>query len=99
MPTYDELRRLDRAYRKKRPSADRQRTARRKALLESGIHPATRIPLLGGEATCGDCVYSVRVAHNSRSYWKCVLVGVSRGAGTDIRKSWPACRDYAKEED
>lgn len=91
-PTYDELRILNDAYTKKQPTADRTRTARRQALLDAGIHPATRAPLLDGDGeTCGDCSHSLRVGHNSRSYWKCDLVGITRGAGTDIRKGWPAC--------
>jgi len=67
-------------------SADRKRTLRRKQMMESGIHPATRVPLLGSN-TCANCAHCVL----SDRWWKCDLVPITGGAGTDIRKSWPAC--------
>ena len=96
-PTYDELRKLNDAYKAKQPSATRTRTARNNALLEAGVHPATKEPLLEDDKTCGDCDHAVRVTHNSRSYWKCELAGITRGPGTDIRIGWPACRWFASE--
>lgn len=73
-------------------SADRRRTIRNNDLIARGIHPATGRTIAEGEdEMCGTCAHAVRVGHNSRSYWKCSLAGVTRGAGTDIRVSWPAC--------
>lgn len=101
-PTYEEARKLNDAYKKQhKGSADRKRTERRKALLDAGIHPATdqklRGPYQGEDVTCGDCAHSLRVTHGARSYWKCELAGITRGPGTDIRKSWPACVWFEKE--
>lgn len=75
-------------------SAGQRRTRRQRGLLAQGIHPATRKPLLGGEATCLTCVHRITHHHASRCYFKCVLAGVTSGAATDIRLSWPACTYY-----
>jgi hypothetical protein len=79
-------------------SPDARRTARQRALLEAGIHPATREPLETFKgcptgATCGDCTHAVRVHHHDRRYWKCdeSILGRSRSAASDIRVGWPAC--------
>ena len=71
----------------KRLSADARRTWRRKNLLESGIHPATKLPLANNGETCGTCIHS----RKHWRYWKCDLVEMTFGPGTDIRVSWPAC--------
>ena len=76
-------------------SKDRRRTARQRHLLAQGIHPATRRPLLGGGETCSGCVAFLRVAHHDKAYLKCVAAGLSHGAGTDVRASWPACDRFA----
>lgn len=60
------------------------------ARVKAGVHPATGLSLRG-EGTCGECIHAVLVGHNSRDYWKCDLVRITRGAGTDIRLKWPAC--------
>ena len=76
----------------KGPSAGQRRTARDKALLAAGIHPATRQPLLGRH-TCGECDHACNVHGGARRYWKCARhrLGPSRSEASDIRVSWPAC--------
>lgn len=73
-------------------SADRRRTLERAELLDAGIHPATgRHLLIATSETCGGCDHCVLSHGGRRSYWKCDLKPLTHGAGTDIRKSWPAC--------
>ncbi len=80
---------------------DARRTARRKALLESGVHPRTMLPLLqpaDPAKTCGSCAY-----HFSRSrqttFHKCGYTPWTRGPATDVRVSWPACTAWTPEPD
>jgi hypothetical protein len=75
-------------------SSDRARTLRNKKIMAAGYHPATGRLLLDGEVgryTCADCVHCKRVARGWRDHWKCDTKRITRGAATDIRKSWPAC--------
>jgi hypothetical protein len=76
-------------------SADAKRTWRRKNMLERGIHPATRLPLANNGETCGTCVHS----RKNWRFWKCELVELTFGPGTDIRVSWPACQRWEGEGD
>ncbi len=80
-------------------SATAERTYRRQVLLASGKHPATMLPLLGGDATCSSCVHHVEV-HGSRTYHKCLKsrLGKSSSAASDIRVSWSACTLYEAKE-
>lgn len=78
-------------------SADRRRTLERAELLDGGTHPATGHRLQAGTSeTCGDCGHCVPTHGGRRSYWKCDLVPFTNGAGTDIRKSWPACTSFER---
>ena len=75
-----------------------RRTARRRLLLEAGVHPATGLrlfPAVFGN-TCGGCVHAVKVQHGARAYWKCneSRLGLSHSAASDIRTSWPACEMF-----
>ena len=74
-------------------SATRRLTIRNQAFLDAGIHPATRLPLVGDGRCCRDCPHSVRIDHGNRSYWKCRRhrLGLSASAASDIRVGWPAC--------
>jgi hypothetical protein len=72
-------------------SADRKRTFKRQQLIARGIHPATKVKLLDNGETCGSCIHSVKADDR---WWKCELVSMSRGAGSDIRVSWPACQKW-----
>lgn len=77
-------------------SADRRRTLRRQQALAAGVHPATGLTLLPTDLalTCGDCVFFARLDWHGRTYLKCTKAGVTHGAATDVRRSWPACRDF-----
>ncbi|WBB94244.1 hypothetical protein [Verrucosispora sp. WMMC514] len=47
---------------------------------------------------CGSCWYREVLGHHNRSYGKCTVedgARISNGAGTDVRRWWPACRDYS----
>ena len=79
-------------------SADRRRTLKQRALIDAGIHPATRVALLPDGETCGTCVHFKRRRY-SKTYFKCALVPDTRGAGSDIRKSLPACIQWEEGND
>lgn len=76
-------------------SRDAALTARNRAKLAAGRHPATGRPLLDPEwgYTCRDCANCYGSGHNLRTYWKCRrhVRGHTGGAASDIRVSWPAC--------
>lgn len=74
-------------------SADQKLTKRNADLLAKGKHPATLLPLLGGDATCGGCVHHEALPYHSRTYHKCELhrLGISHSTASDVRVSWPAC--------
>lgn len=52
--------------------------------------------LVATSETCGTCDHCTLTRGGARSYWKCDLVPITNGAGTDIRKSWPACTAYER---
>lgn len=81
---------------------DARRTARRKALMEDGIHPATLF-LITTDGTCGDCAHLVlkdgmAIGAGRGKWWKCTLA-LRDGRGPDIRKSWPSCAAWEKQEE
>lgn len=61
-------------------------------------------PMLGGYAgmcgagpdgeTCGTCAAFRIAKHHGRRYFKCGRILATHGAGTDIRKSAPACEHW-----
>ena len=67
-------------------TAQRRRTQWQRDRIAAGMHPATGVALADNGETCGTC-------GNLRGsgYYKCALVKSTHGAGTDIRRSWPAC--------
>lgn len=73
-------------------SPSRRRTARNRALLAAGIHPATYKPTLD-QGTCGSCTHLKPADLPMPGTWKCERhrLGITRGGATDVRKSWPAC--------
>lgn len=79
------------AVEKPKLSADQRRTLRAQQMLDRGRHPRTNLPLRPGDETCGTCSHFRRQGHNLRTYFKCDLLAITAGPGTDIRKSWPAC--------
>ena len=75
---------------------DAARTARRRALIEKGIHPATLLTLMPGNKTCGDCAHLIlkdgpMLGVGAGRWWKCTETLSPNGRGPDMRKSWPAC--------
>lgn len=76
-------------------SAGAKRTARNKAALEAGVHPATRCPVRPELGTCSTCANHIVLAAN-RTWHKCNRAGITHGPGTDIRVSWPACSLYVE---
>lgn len=71
---------------------DARRTIRNRATLAGGRHPVTGLQLLDPrwEYSCADCAHLTANRPTNRTYWKCDL-NATRGAATDLRKSWPAC--------
>lgn len=74
-------------------SAGQRLTLRNRAQLDAGRHPATRGELRPELGTCGGCCHHLALQRNVRTYHKCDChrLGVSHGAASDIRISWPAC--------
>ena len=84
-------------------SADQRRTLRQRQRLERGVHPiahrglhpeAPRVtdPNQAGDGPrCGSCARLEASPYHNRRYLKCALVGTTNGAGTDMRRWWPAC--------
>lgn len=77
---------------------DARRTLKRRAILESGRHPATGLKLLDPEwkLSCKQCVH-LRARWRRVTYWKCAVAGITHGPGSDIRVSWPACTAFRME--
>lgn len=73
-------------------------TARNKAMLEGGHHPATGSKLRPDLGTCGDCVFHVE-RHMGGRYHKCKnhRLGLSGSEASDIRVGWPACDFFERE--
>lgn len=93
-------------------SADQRRTLAHRRLLEQGIHPATRRPLLPwppdepeydvDRPTCATCIHIRRYSGgHARTYIKCARhrLGESHSAASDVRASWPACDLYTGNGD
>jgi hypothetical protein len=87
-------------------SYTRRLTIRKNAMLAGGKHPATKMPLRhlqpehSSESfiqSCGTCAHSKRYSNGNRGWWKCELVPVTSGPGTDIRLRWPACVKWEPE--
>lgn len=76
---------------------DARRTAKRRELLASGIHPATkmRLSVTHSDKTCGECAHLwVKGVDSGKVFFKCTEASRLRADGLhgpDMRKSWPAC--------
>lgn len=46
---------------------------------------------------CAKCKALHKETYHVKVYYKCLERGVTRGAGTDHRKGWDACKLYAEE--
>ena len=65
-------------------------------------HPnATPAPIGSGPdgETCRTCRHYTRVQHHDYTYRKCGKLEPlwTHGPGTDIKASWPACREWEQE--
>lgn len=82
-----------------RLSADQRLTKRNADLLAKGKHPATLLPLLGSDATCGGCAHHQALDHHNRTFHKCDVhrLGISHSSASDVRVSWPACVRFEQE--
>ena len=76
--------------------------ALQKALIEDGIHPATRFPVtdLG---SCGDCAHLIlkdgpALGVGAGRWWKCTQA-LKDGRGPDIVRSWPSCTAWQQREE
>lgn len=85
-------------------SATQRLTLRRKAMLDAGIHPTSRRPLLvfaegTGPFTCGGCAHHL-VKRRGNTYHKCAKAhgGLTGGPASDVRVSWPACDLYQPDD-
>lgn len=96
-PTIEELRAVQEEYAE--ASTDRRRTIRQRLEIESGRHPATKMPLADNDETCGSCGHSKSVRPHDKRYWKCGLMPDTSGPGSDIRLKWPACTKWVPSPD
>ena len=79
-------------------SGQRGITRRNKHWLSLGVNPGSGERVAQGEETCGSCGHLV-VRRRNRTYFKCGLVPMTFGPGTDIRKKWPACVKWVEKEE
>jgi hypothetical protein len=81
-------------------SAQQARTVRHHADVDAGRHPLMGGPLREPrDEMCGTCRHAVEHRYN-RTFWKCNLMRANwtKGPGTDIRKSWPACHRWEAKD-
>jgi len=61
--------------------------------------PCTPAPVGSGPTgeTCGTCIFYSRVTYKSSTYTKCAKMepAWTHGAASDIKRHWPACREWA----
>lgn len=71
-------------------------TARNRAMLDAGRHPATGTKVRPDLGTCGGCAHHVTQGYTGRIFHKCEFhrLGASRSEASDIRVSWPACEGF-----
>lgn len=72
-------------------SPTRRLTARRRLMIESGIHPRTRLPLADNGETCGTCAHYLSGQYQATFLRKCDWSPLTHGPATDVRVGWPAC--------
>ena len=85
-------------------SYTRRLTLRNAATLSGGKHPATGLPLLNlgkvmtkHDERCGNCKHLTGHSHD-KTWYKCGLVPMTFGPGTDIRLKWPACVKWERQD-
>jgi hypothetical protein len=80
-------------------SPDRRRTQKARERIARGFHPFG-LPLRDPrDKTCGECRFAFKNECHSKTYWKCEKRGCTASPTTDLRKSWPACIDFKKQEE
>lgn len=72
--------------------------ARANERIARGFHPLGHTHLAKNDETCGTCAHFVEHQPGANKYFKCRKYGITRGPGTDIRKSWPACTLWEEEK-
>lgn len=75
-------------------SAGRRRTMKIETMIALGQHPMGG-PCRPAAGTCGNCANLRRVEYHRSHYLKCALTRWTHGAGTDVRRRWPACDRWA----
>mgnify|MGYP007112265926 CR=1 FL=1 len=59
--------------------------------ISRGIHPASKLPLLPGDNTCGDCGRLwEKWTPSGKHFYKCSAMNLHND-GPDMTKKWPAC--------
>lgn len=81
-------------------SAGQKLTKRNNDLIAKGKHPATLLPLLGSDDTCGACAHHQHYNYRAGSYHKCDVhrLGESHSAASDVRVGWPACVRFERAD-
>lgn len=74
-------------------TAGQRRKERQQAIIDSGFHPLTRLPLANNGKTCQTCVHCVFRRYN-HAYPKCDQTSMSSSEASDCRAGWPACISY-----
>ena len=80
---------------------DAKRTARRRAMIEDGCHPAT-FTATTDQGTCGECAALVRKrvpSWDGRHVWKCRFAQNALNDGPDIVRAWPSCIYWTQRKD
>ena len=66
--------------------------------IAHGIHPATKLALLPGDKTCGDCLSLwEKWTPSGKHFYKCAAMNLTND-GPDMTKRWPACTMYKPNE-
>lgn len=50
-----------------------------------------------GEPRCKTCAHCMKISYHGKNYYKCELIGDSRGTATDIRLS-DTCKHHEEEK-
>lgn len=68
------------------------------ARIAAGIHPATKLPILPGDNTCGDCALLwSKWTPSGKHFYKCASLDLHND-GPDMTRRWPACTAFKPKE-
>lgn len=76
------------------PTPAERRRARQQLMIDSGIHPLTKLRLANNGHKCKDCAHRILIGGHSRDYPKCDLTSMSHSEASDCRAWWPACTSW-----